>query len=243
MLHVSVKAIGWIVGGPDVVIQSILDVLTPRGTLMMFIGWEDSPYEMNKWPKERKQAYLEECLPFDPTRSRAYHKWSILTEYLRTWPNAYRSNHPDASFAAVGKLAKWITKDHPLNYGYGPGSPLAKLCEAKGNILLLGSPLHDITLLHYSEHMANVKEKPIVRYEMPILKKGKRTWIQLEEFDTNKLIGKWIGESYFRIIPREFLAAGYGKSGKIGDAQSYFFDATLLNEFAINWLESNMEKR
>ena len=45
MLHASVKAIGWVVGGPDVVIQALLDVLGEEGTLMMYVGWEDSPWE------------------------------------------------------------------------------------------------------------------------------------------------------------------------------------------------------
>jgi aminoglycoside 3-N-acetyltransferase len=42
MLHASVKAIGWIVGGPDVVIQALLDSLGVEGTLMMLVSWEDS---------------------------------------------------------------------------------------------------------------------------------------------------------------------------------------------------------
>jgi hypothetical protein len=29
-----------------------------------------------------QQAYIEECPPFNPATSRAYRKWSILTEYL-----------------------------------------------------------------------------------------------------------------------------------------------------------------
>jgi len=100
MLHASVRAIGWIVGGPDTVLQALLDILTPEGTLMMYVGWEDSPYELAQWPEDRQRAYLEECPPFDPARSRAYRKWGILTEYFRTWPGARRSDHPDASFAA-----------------------------------------------------------------------------------------------------------------------------------------------
>ena len=43
MLHVSVKSVGWIVGGPDMIIQALLDVLGTQGTLMMYVGWEDSP--------------------------------------------------------------------------------------------------------------------------------------------------------------------------------------------------------
>ena len=243
MVHGSVKAMGWVVGGPDTVIEALLDVLTPEGTLMMLVGWEDGTYEMGEWPEEKQRAYLEECPPFDPVRSRAYRKWSILTEYLRTWPEACRSNHPDSSFAAVGKLAEWITKDHPLQYGYGPGSPLAKLCEAKGQVLVLGSPVCDVTLLHHAEHMARVASKPVVRYKAPMLVDGRREWVEIEEYDTNRLIGDWEGESYFDIIPREFLAAGRGRSGKVGSAQSHLFDAHDLNQFAVGWLEDNMGGR
>ena len=223
MLHASVKAIGWIVGGPDMVLQAVLDVLTPTGTLMMMVSWEESTYELAQWPEEKRRAYLEECPPFDPDRSRACRRFSILTEYLRTWPGACRSAHPDASFAAVGKLAEWITRDHPLHYGMGPGSPLAKLIEAGGQVLLLGSPLECLTLLHHAEHLARVPDKPVVRYRAPL--------------------GPWEGEDYFRVIAREFLASGQGGSGKVGAAQSYLFDAASLNRFAIAWLERTFGER
>ena len=236
MLHASVKAIGWIVGGPDVIIQALLDILGSSGTLMMLVSWEDSPYNLAEWSRDLQQAYLEECTPFDPAASRAYRKWGILTEYLRTWPGAFRSNHPDASFAAVGALARWITENHPLQYGFGPGSPLAKLCEVKGKVLLVGAPFGTITLLHYAEHMAKVPNKRIVHYKMPILRDGQRVWVEIEEFDTcgGILPG---AEQYFQIIPREYLSYGRGHSGKVGAAQSYLFDSTDLTKFAVEWLE------
>jgi aminoglycoside N3'-acetyltransferase len=56
----------------------------------------------------------------------------FLTEYLRTWLGACRSAHPDASFAAVGRLAAWLTHDHALHCGLGPQPPLAKLYAAHG---------------------------------------------------------------------------------------------------------------
>ncbi len=238
MLHASVKAIGWIVGGPDTVLQALLDILVPEGTLMMYVGWEDSPYEMAQWPEDRQRAYLEECPPFDPARSRAYRKWGILTEYLRTWPGARRSDHPDASFAAVGSRARWITESHPLQYGYGPGSPLAKLCEAGGQVLLLGAPLNSITLLHYAEHLAKVPGKHVVRYKMPILRDGQRVLVEIEEFDTNQGIGGRDAGQYFETIAHKYLSSGKGRSGKVGAAQSYLFDAADLTEFAVQWMES-----
>lgn len=88
MLHASVKAIGWVVGGPDVVLYGLREVLGPQGTLMMYVGWEDNLYDLVTWSDERRRAYLEECPPFDPTTSRANRNWSILTEYLRTTPRS-----------------------------------------------------------------------------------------------------------------------------------------------------------
>ncbi|MEM3696730.1 MAG: aminoglycoside 3-N-acetyltransferase [Candidatus Bathyarchaeia archaeon] len=240
MLHASVKAIGWIVGGPNVVIQALLEVLGREGTLMMLASWEDSPwgapYKFAEWPEEWQKAYLEEFPPFDPATSRAHVKWSILTEYLRTWPGAYRSSNPEASCVAVGAKAKWLTENHPLQYGYGPGSPFAKLCEAKGKVLLLGAPFGSITLMHYAEHLANVPNKLVIRYKVPILQDGRKVWVQVEEFDT---CGNVLPNAveYFEAIPREFLASGKGRSGKVGEAQSYLFDAAEFVRFAVEWLE------
>lgn len=242
MLHASVKAIGWIVGGPDIVIQCLLNVLGTDGTLMMYVGWEDSPYNLREWDQEWQQVYLKECPPFDPRTSRAYRKWSILTEYLRTWPGVHRSNHPEASFAAVGAQARWLTDNHPLQYGFGQGSPLAKLCEAKGKVLLLGAPFDTITLLHYAENLAKVPNKRIAHYRAPMLRNGKQVWVEIEEFDTcGGILPN--ARAYFDIIPCEFLSFRKGISGKVGVAQSYLFDANEFVNFSVQWLEREYGKK
>ena len=241
MLHVSVKAIGWILGGPDIVLQAIIDLITKKGTLMMMVSWEDEDniYDLLRWPEKKQHLYLKECPPFDPRTSRANRKYSILAEYLRTRQGAYRSRHPEASFAAIGSKAKWITKNHPLNYGYGIGSPLSKLCDAGGKVLMLGAPLNSVTLLHYAECLADVPNKKIVNYRLPILKKGKRVWVEIEEYDTSDGIVDWPNEDYFSIICREYILSGKGTCGKVGSAQSYLFDAENLVEFAKEWMEKN----
>ena len=238
MLHASVKAVGWIVGGPDVIIQAILDVIGPQGTLMMYAGWEEAPYLTIALEEGRGEAYLEECPAFDPERSRANRKWSILTEYLRTWPGARRSDHPEASVVAVGAKAAWLTKDHPLHYPYGRGSPFAKLCEAGGKVLLLGSPLNAVTVLHYAETIAEIPDKRIVRYRMPILREGKRVWVEIEDIDTGEgIVEGHSNEEYFAEIVREYLASGKGRWGTVGAASSYLLDAAELVDFAVRWLE------
>lgn len=243
MLHASVRAIGWVVGGPDVVLDAILEVLGPAGTLMMYVGWEEDLEDFYQWPPERQAAYLSECPPFDPLTSRAHRKWSILTEYLRTRPGACRSGNPGASVAAVGAKAQWLTADHPLQFGYGPGSPLAKLCEADGKVLLLGAPLEAVTLLHYAEHVAAIPHKRTVRYRVPLLRDGERVWVEVEEFDTGRGVVDWEGGDYFRAILREFLAAGHGRTGQVGAARSYLLDAATLCRFAVGWMERTFGAR
>jgi len=244
MLHASVKAIGWIVGGPDVVIQALLDVLTPEGTLAMYVSWEEWEralvYGVDWFPEDRRRAYLEECPPFDPVTSRANRKWSVLAEYLRTWPGACRSHHPTASVAAVGSRARWITENHPLQYGYGLGSPWANLCEVRGHVLLLGAPLKTVTLLHHAEHMVKLPNKRIARNKVPVLHDGQRVCVEFEELDTCEGIRDRDPEEYFETIAQEYLSAGRGHSGEVGAAPSYLFDAADLVEFAIQWMERTL---
>ena len=238
MLHASVKSVGWVVGGPDVILQALREALGPDGTLMMYVGWEDGTYEMGSWPDAKRRAYLEECPPFDPATSRAVMGWSILTEYLRTTPGAHRSGNPEASVAAIGAKADWLTADHPLNYGFGRGSPFEKLCEAGGEILLLGTPLETITLLHYAESLADVPNKRMVRYRQPILRGEQTVWVDAEEFDTNRGVMQDFDDgNYFAAIVQDYLAAGHGRSGLVGAARSYLFDAGALTAFSVAWME------
>lgn len=238
MLHASVKCVGWVVGGPDVVLDAILHVLKASGTLMMLASWEDNPYGLSHWPEERQEAYLRECPAFDPKRSRSDRKeMGILTEYLRTRTGSHRSRHP-FSYVALGDRAQWLTDEHPWQYNNGPGSPLAKLCDASGVVLLLGSPIGSVTLLHHVEHLANVSNKKIDRYRMPVLQDGRRVWMNFEEYDTTRGIVDW-PDDYFETIVKDYLAAGNGHTGRVGGADSYLFEAKSLTAFGIKWMEDH----
>jgi aminoglycoside 3-N-acetyltransferase len=238
MLHASVRSIGWVVGGPDVVLDALTDALGPDGSLMMYVGWADGTYSMDEWTPEEQLAHEQECPAFDPATSRAVRDWSILTEFLRTRPGAHRSANPEASIAAVGARAAWLTADHPLDYGYGAGSPLAKLIEARGQVLLLGSPLTDVTLIHHAECRARVPDKRVARYRQPVLRGGQRQWVTVEEFDTNGLVD-WEGEDYFGLIVQAYLDAGLGRTGLIGGATCHLLDAVTLDDFAVRWMEEH----
>jgi aminoglycoside 3-N-acetyltransferase len=240
MLHASVKSIGWIVGGPEVVLQAIMNVLGASGTLIMVAGWEDYPYELEEWDEDRRQAYLDFCPAFDPNSSRAdWREMGILAEYLRTTPGASRSAHPISSYTAWGAHAKELTQDHAFQYHHGPNSPLARFCHLGGKVLLLGDLFENITLLHHSEHLAAVPNKRVARYQMPVLQDGKRVWINLEEYDTSNGIADW-SEDYFAVIGESFLKNGWGKSGRVGHAPAHVYDARQLLAYGIAWMEANL---
>jgi aminoglycoside 3-N-acetyltransferase len=233
MVHASVKAVGRIMGGPNVIVQALLQTLTSAGALMMYVGWEDIPDFVFDLPPAIQQEYYAEHPPFDPPISRAVRDHGVLAEIVRGWPGAQRSLNPEASLAAIGAQAEWITRDHPLNYGYGAGSPLEKLVEARGSVLMLGAPLDTITLLHYAENRARMRHKRVVRYPCPILRAGKRVWVAIEDYDT----GEPHADYSFDEIARAYLALGNGRRGTIGNAPSYLFEAADLSAFAISWLE------
>jgi aminoglycoside 3-N-acetyltransferase len=73
LLHASVKSIGWILGGPRVVLETLLDLIAPGGTLMMLASWQGNPYRMDRWPEAQRAACLAECPAFDPDVSPADH--------------------------------------------------------------------------------------------------------------------------------------------------------------------------
>lgn len=233
MLHASVKAVGTVVGGPNVILQAVLDTLTPDGTLMMYAGWQDLP-DFIDIPTEQHALYYENHPPFDPATARAVRDNSILAEFLRTWPGAYRSANPEASMVAVGRRAAEITSDHAFNYGYGNESPLAKLVAMGGRVLMLGAPLNTITLLHHAEYLAHMRHKNIVHYPCPILRDGRTEWVTLEDFDTSEPHDKY----GLQVIARDYLAQGGGQYGKVGNADTYLFDARDITQFAVRWLES-----
>jgi aminoglycoside 3-N-acetyltransferase len=234
MVHASMRAIGPVMGGPNTVVEALLATLGPNGTLLMYVGWQDLPDFIDALPADERQAYEREHPPFDLATARAVRDHGILAECVRTWPGAQRSANPEASMVAIGAAAHELTRDHPRDYGYGAGSPLARLIAHGGRVLLLGAPLDTITLLHYAENVARLRDKATVRYRYPALVDGQRVWITAEDFNTGEPHAAYTFEG----IARDYLASGRGRAGTVGHAPAHLFDAADLSAFAVAWLEA-----
>jgi aminoglycoside 3-N-acetyltransferase len=244
MVHCRLSSLGFVIGGLDSVVFAFEDILGPDGTLMALTGWEHDPYEVDGWPESARQAYLREPPVFDPNVSQAERDFGRLAERIRTWPGSVRSNHPEASFAALGARAEWLMAEQPWDHPYGPGSPLAKLVEANGDIVMVGAPLETVTALHYAEEMADVPEKKLVAYRAPIIVDGQIQWRVVNDIDTSN--GAFAYEDVvtgnvdaFEVIVQEALAAGIGRRHKAREANLYLFSARDLVAFAVQWIEEH----
>ena len=250
MVHCRMSALGHVVGGAEMVVRALLDALEPEGTLMAYTGWQDEPPDdLDALVEEARRAYLQEHPAYDPSVALSRREHGRVPEALRTWPGALHSGHPEAGVAALGPLAEALTASHPYDDAYGAGTPYARLVELDGQVALLGAPLDSATLVHHAEAVARVPGKRRVGYGMPVFEEnpGERVWRTFSDIDTSegalpyeRLLGE---EDYIEHIARSALAAGVGRSGKVGEATAYAFEARGLVEHAVDWIERNFPSR
>jgi aminoglycoside 3-N-acetyltransferase len=217
MVHASMRAVG---GRAEQLVQSLVHAVGEDGTVMAYVDFE---------PSEGRPD-------FDITASPAAADHGVLAEVIRRWPGALRSANPGASMAAIGTLAEWLCSNHPLRYGYGPGSPLEKLLQAHGKVLLLGSHFDHVTLLHYAEHLARLPNKRVVRSKV----RASGVDLEIEEFDTSDGVVESMPDLYFDQIVREFVAAGRSSIGRVGNATSHLLRASDLVSFAVEKMEREL---
>ncbi|RXT56441.1 aminoglycoside 3-N-acetyltransferase [Bosea sp. Tri-44] len=243
MVHAAVSRVGRLLDGPDTIIAALSDVVGPEGAVLAYADWEARYEDLTDKEGRVPPEWRDHIPPFDPQRSRAIRDNGVLPEFLRTTPGARRSGNPGASLVALGAKAEWFTAEHPLDYGYGERSPLAKLVEAGGKVLMLGAPLDTLTLLHHAEHLADIPGKRIRRIEVPLATPAGTQWRMIEEFDTGDPIVDGLAEDYFVEIVTEFLASGQGRQGLVGAAPSVLVDAAPITSFGANWLEARFGSR
>ncbi len=234
MVHASLRAVGEVLGGPDELIAAILEAVGEAGTMMMYIG---SPSPLDDvgggfYSAEDEAFIVANCPPFDPLRTRANREFGALAELFRGHPDVRCSANAGARMAAVGARADELTRDHARDHGLGVGSPLERLCRVGGKVLLLGSDLDNVTLLHYAEAVAPIVGKRIVRVRVPVIEDGARVWVDIEEYDSCHGIVDW-PDRWFASLTEEFLKEGCGRSGAIGGAHSHLLDARALVDFAV----------
>ena len=234
IMHSSLSEIGWTAGGPVSVIQALMEILTSSGTLIMptFSSdntdpteWENPPVPEKWWDtiKNEMPAYQPEITP---TR-----EMGIVVEVFRKWPNVLRSIHPSLSFAAWGKHAKFIVNNHKLTSGLGENSPLARIYDLDGKILLIGINHYNNTSLHLAEYRSEFSGKKYVKHGSAMNIKKKRRWVEYEDLEHNS--------DDFERLGIDFESEINYVLGKVGIAEARLISQREIIDFAIEWFKKN----
>jgi aminoglycoside 3-N-acetyltransferase len=79
----------------------------------------------------------------------------VLSETIRTWPDAQRSKHPMQSVAAIGQLAVNICKPDTSS-AFAINGPFDEMKKNRAKLLFIGAPFQSASLIHYPEEHQKV---------------------------------------------------------------------------------------
>lgn len=176
LVHTSFSKIKPIEGGPLGLISALRSALGADGTLVMpSMSYDDDH-------------------PFDKAKSPCPEMGIVADTFWRL-PGVLRSDNNHA-FAAVGRLAEKIVAPHPMDVPHGLASPVGRVYEMDGQVLLLGVDHGSNTTIHLCENLAGVRYRR-AKY-ITVLKDGQPTRFDYREIDhccqNFALVDGWLDE-------------------------------------------------
>lgn len=209
LVHASFSRVGPVEGGPPALIRSLQAAIGPDGTLVMpsMTDDDDHPFDARTTP----------CLGM-----------GVLADTFWRLPGVTRSDSPHA-FAAIGPEAARITADHPLDVPHGLNSPVGRVYELDGQILLLGVGHDANTTIHLAEALAGVRyRRP---KSVPIVLAGRLTRYCYSEIDhccvRFNLVDDWL----------DVARAQY--RGRVGHGEARLTRSRRVVETVVSRLEEN----
>lgn len=234
MVHSSLSRMGWIAGAEQAVVEAFMQVVTPKGTIVMpaqsTANSEPSYWSLPPIPEAWQQSLRDAMPAFDPHLTSLRGMGKIAECFLRH-PDTIRSDHPAHSFMAWGHNAEQWMNSHPLESSFGLDSPLGKMYQTSVKIVLIGVDYDSCTALHLSEYLAN--QKYYFEQGASILINGKRQWVTYNMLD--------VDSERFPAIGKEFEAQ-YGHSihfGELGQARTRIIPMKPLVNFGVEWLNTH----
>ena len=162
LVHTSFRAVRPVEGGPGGLIEALTRALGSSGTLVM-----------PSWTGDDEQ-------PFDPAATPAATDLGVVADTFWRLPGVLRGHHPFA-FAARGPEASDIIADLLVLPPHQAKSPVGRVLDCDGRILLLGVHHDANTTLHLAELLAGVPYR--VPHHITVLEDGRQKRIDYLEND------------------------------------------------------------
>jgi len=234
MVHASLSKLGYVCGGAQTVIEAIMEVVGDEGSIMMPAqSWKNlDPDAGVHWTVGRKYwQIIGDNWPAYDKKLTPTNTMGAVAEMFRLWEGTVRSDHPARSVAAWGKNALYLTKNHDLSDILGKASPVGRLYELDGKVLLIGVGYYKNTSLHLADTVANYGGKHNVTEHSAVMEEGKRVWKAYETLYVNGEDFNEIGEAFER--ERDV------KKVKLGNCEIRLMRQRDLVDFAKKWIEEN----
>jgi aminoglycoside 3-N-acetyltransferase len=161
LVHTSFSRVAPVEGGPRGLIAALQSAVGSDGTLVMPAMTDDD----------------DEA--FDPKKTACLGMGIVADTFWRL-PGVLRSDSPHA-FAALGPRAADITAGHPVDVPHGLNSPVGRVYELDGQVLLLGVGHDANTTVHLAESMAGVRYR--LAKHATIFKSGRPIRVHYSEID------------------------------------------------------------
>lgn len=207
LVHTSFRAVRPIAGGPEGLISALRDALGPEGTLVMpsWSGLDDEP--------------------FDPRTTPSADDLGVVAQTFWRLPGVRRSDHFHA-FAAVGPQAEAITADPLPLPPHIPASPVGRVHDLNGQVLLLGVGHSENTTLHLAELIAQVPYR--TESYCTVIENGRP--VQVRYGENNHCCARFaLADEWLRNVGRQ-------AEGKVGQAQARLADARDIVALAVERL-------
>lgn len=234
IVHTSLKSMGYVCGGAQAVIEALIDVVGNDGTIMMPAqSWKNlDPEDGVHWDADESDwQIIRDYWPAYDKNITPTNTMGAVAEMFRQWPGCLRSDHPARSVCAYGKHAEYLTKDHDISNIFGEGSPIARLYELDGKVLLLGVGYDKNTSLHLADSRADYPGKHNCTEYSAVMENGHRVW---KKYDTLYVDGE-----DFEEIGKAFEKVYTVNKGLIGKASIRLMRQRELVDFAVKWMEQN----
>jgi aminoglycoside 3-N-acetyltransferase len=161
LVHTAFSRVRPVENGPAGLIEALRTAIGPEGTLVMPAMADDDLHAFDS--------------ATSPCRS-----MGVVADTFWRLSGVLRSDSPHA-FAATGPRAREITRNQPVDVPHGPDSPVGRVHDLDGQVLLLGVGHDGNTTLHLAENLARV------RYRKPamatVLIEGRVTRCHYDEVD------------------------------------------------------------